>query len=44
VGRKDAAIAEFEKLLAIDPSNPVATEWLRRLREALPNAGLPPDP
>jgi tetratricopeptide (TPR) repeat protein len=44
LGRKDSAIAEFEKLLAVDPSNPVAAEWLHRLREPQPDTAPPPDP
>ena len=33
VGQRNEAVAEFEKLLAIEPSNPVAAEWLPRLRQ-----------
>ncbi|MBU0716714.1 MAG: tetratricopeptide repeat protein [Planctomycetes bacterium] len=32
VGRTDDAVAQFEKLLLTDPANPIATEWLRKLR------------
>ena len=32
VGRNDDAIAQFEKLLALEPENPVAHQWLTRLR------------
>ena len=32
VGRTEAAVAAFEKLLTLDPSNSTATEWLERLR------------
>ena len=31
-GRRDEAIAEFERLLAADPANAAAAEWLARLR------------
>lgn len=44
VGRRDQAIAEFERLLSLDPSNPVAAEWLRRLHEPQPEADPRPDP
>jgi tetratricopeptide (TPR) repeat protein len=42
VGRADEAIASFEKLLAADPSNVTATEWLARLRESQPAAKQSP--
>jgi len=32
VGRTEYAIAAFEKLLTLDPSNSTAAEWLERLR------------
>ena len=32
VGRTDAAIGAFERLLGVDPDNSVAAEWLSRLR------------
>ena len=34
VGRTDAAITAFEKLLALDPANTSAAAWLERLRSA----------
>lgn len=33
VGRTDAAIVAFQKLLVKDPANPTATDWLIRLRQ-----------
>ena len=32
VGRSEDAVAAFEKLLTLDPSNSTATDWLERLR------------
>ena len=34
VGRTEAAVAAFEKLLTLDPSNATAADWLERLRSA----------
>ncbi len=36
VGRTEEAIEGFEKLLAAEPANPVATQWLEKLRSANP--------
>jgi len=36
VGRTAAAVAAFEKLLALDPSNSTAADWLERLRSKNP--------
>ena len=44
VGRRDSAIAEFEKLLEVDPSNPAAAEWLHRLRETQSDTAPPSVP
>lgn len=44
VGRNDAAIEVFERLVASDPGNAVAMEWLARLKAPLPSGDRSEDP
>ncbi len=41
VGRRDEAIATFQRAVALDPDNPTAREWLNRL-QATPVPAEPP--